>query len=67
MTFPVVDGDSEVLEIKCGRNAKVIGKQKITHYNLIAEGIPLRVVEVRIASFDSNQFLIEERRFQNLV
>jgi hypothetical protein len=35
--------------------------------NLIVKGVPLRVVEVRIVSFDSNQFLVEERKFQNLV
>jgi hypothetical protein len=67
LEFPVVEGDLEVLEIKCGRHAKLIEKQKETYDKLITKGVPLRVIEVRIVSFDSNQFLVEERKFQNLL
>ena len=37
-------------------------KQKETYNNLIAKGIPLRMIEVRIVSFDSNRFLVEEHK-----
>lgn len=67
LTFPVVDGDFEVLEIKCGRHAKLMGKQKETYNNLIAKGVPVRMVKVKIVSFDSNQFLVEERKFEKFL
>jgi len=61
--LPVVDGELEVVEIKCGRSAKLMGKQRETYNDLIAKGIPLRRINVRIVSFDLNRFLVEERRF----
>ncbi len=65
--FPVVEGDLEVVEIKCGRNAKLMKKQKETYNDLIEKGIPLRKVEVRIVSFDHNKFLVKERKFERFV
>lgn len=63
--LPMVRGDLEVVEIKCGRNAKLVTKQKKTYSTMIAKGYPLRVISVRIVSFDSNRFLIEESRFSS--
>jgi len=65
--FPLVDGDIEVVEIKCGRNAKLMKKQKETYNNLIGKGVPLRMVEVRIVSFDRNRFLVEERKIERFL
>jgi hypothetical protein len=62
---PTVDGDLEVVEIKCGRSARLMSKQKKTYSDLIAKGIPLRVIKVKIVSFDSNRFLVEESRFNS--
>ena len=67
LEFPIVDGDLEVVEIKCGRQAKLMGKQKETYNNLIAKGIPLRMVRVRIVSFDLNRFLVEEHKYERFV
>ena len=67
MKFPVVDGGLEVLEIKCGRKARLMGKQKETYNDLIAKGYPLRMIKVRIASFDLNQFLVEETKFERFL
>lgn len=65
--FPIVDGDLEVIEIKCGRNAKLMNKQKKTYNNLIAKGIPLRLIKVRIVSFDLNRFLVEEHKYERFI
>jgi len=65
--LPVVDGDVEVVEIKCGRSAKLLDKQKETYNDLIAKGVPLRMIKVRIVSFDLNRFLVEERRYDRLL
>lgn len=65
--FPVVEGDLEVVEIKCGRNARLMGKQKETYNDLIAKNIPLRMIKVRIVSFDLNRFLVEEHRFDRFL
>ena len=67
MKFPVVDGGLEVLEIKCGRKARLMGKQKETYNDLIAKGYPLRMIKVRIVSFDLNQFLVEETKFERFL
>lgn len=61
--YPVVDGELEVVEIKCGRNAKLMKKQKEIYNDLIWKDVPLRMVEVRIVSFDRNRFLVQERIF----
>ena len=63
--LPHVEGNLEVVEIKCGRSARLMSKQKKTYSDLIAKGIPLRVIKVKIVSFDSNSFLVEESRFNN--
>jgi hypothetical protein len=65
--LPIVDGDLEMLEIKCGRTAKLMDKQKQTYNDLIAKDIPLRLIRVRIVSFDLNRFLVEERRYDQFV
>jgi hypothetical protein len=65
--LPVVDGDVEVVEMKCGRSAKLLDKQKETYNDLIARGVPLRLVRVRIVSFDLNRFLVEERRYDRFL
>lgn len=66
-TLPLVEGDLEVLEIKCGRSAKLMDKQKETYNSLIAKGIPLRIIKVRIVSFDLNRFLVEERKIERFL
>lgn len=67
LQFPVVCGDLEVVEIKCGRKAKLMRKQKETYNDLIAKGIPLRLIGVRFVSFDLNRFLVEERKIENFM
>ncbi len=61
--LPIVEGGLEIIEIKSGRAAKLMDKQKQTYSNLITEGFPLRLIRVRIVSFDRNQFLVEESKF----
>lgn len=65
--FPVVEGDLEAVEIKCGRSAKLMGKQKATYNDLIAKDIPLRVIKVRIISFDLNRLIVEDHRFDRFL
>jgi len=65
--LPVVDGDIEVVEVKCGRSAKLLDKQKETYNDLIAKGVLLRMIKVRIVSFDLNRFLVEERRYDRFL
>jgi hypothetical protein len=65
--LPVVDGGVEVVEVKCGRSSKLMDKQKETYNDLIARGVPLRLVRVRIVSFDLNRFLVEERRYDRFL
>ncbi len=67
LEFPVVDGSLEIVEIKCGRTAKLMVKQKTTYNDLIARGFPLRMIRVRIVSFDLNQFLVEEHRYERFL
>ncbi len=64
---PVVGGGLEVVEVKCGRQARLNGKQKETYNTLIAKGVPLRLITVRIVSFDQNRFLVEEHRYDRFV
>lgn len=61
--LPIVEGGLEIIEIKSGRAPKLMDKQKQTYSNLITEGFPLRLIRVRIVSFDRNQFLVEESKF----
>lgn len=65
--YPIVEGDLEVVEIKCGRHAKLMSKQKETYNDLVAKGIPLRMVKVRFVSFDLNRFLVEEHRYERFL
>lgn len=65
--FPTVGGDLEIVEIKCGRRAKLMDKQKETYNNLIAKDVPLRMIKVRIVSFDRNRFLVEEHRYESFL
>lgn len=65
--LPIVEGDLEVVEVKCGRSAKLMSKQREAYNNLMAKGIPLRMIKVKIVSLDLNRFLIEEQKFTNPV
>ncbi len=65
--YPVVSGDMEIVEIKCGRKAKLVDKQKETYNKLIAKGVPLRMINVRIVSFDLNKFLVEEHKHERFL
>jgi len=65
--LPVVKGDLEIVEIKCGRSAKLMKKQKETYDDLLWKGIAIRMVEVRIVSFDRNKFLVQERKFEKSI
>lgn len=65
--FPIVEGDLEVVEIKCGRQARLMSKQRETYNNLIAKGVPLRMIKVRIVSFDLNRFLVEEHKYERFL
>lgn len=65
--FPTVGGDLEIVEIKCGRRAKLMDKQKETYNSLIAKSIPLRMIRVRIVSFDLNRFLVEEHKYERFL
>jgi hypothetical protein len=65
--FPIVSGDLEIVEVKCGRKAKLMDKQKETYNNLITKHIPLRMIRVRIVSFDLNRFLVEQSKFEKLL
>ena len=67
LEFPVVDGHLEVVEIKCGRKAKLMDRQKKTYNDLIAKNIPLRMIKVRIVSFDLNRFLVEEHKYERFL
>ncbi len=67
LKLPIVEGDLEIVEIKCGRSAKLMDKQRKTYNDLIAKGVPLRLISVRIVSFDLNRFLVEEHRYENFV
>jgi hypothetical protein len=67
LEFPVVDGNLEVVEIKCGHKARLMDKQKKTYNDLIAKSIPLRMIKVRIVSFDLNRFLVEEHKYERFL
>jgi len=67
LEFPIVDGELEIIEIKCGRQAKLMSKQKETYNNLIAKGVPLRMVKVKIVSFDDNEYLVVDRKFEQFL
>ncbi len=65
--LPAVEGDLEIVEIKCGRQAKLMTKQKETYNNLIAKEVPLRIIKVRIVSFDLNRYLVEEHKYERFL
>ncbi|UCE96280.1 MAG: hypothetical protein JSV51_01325 [Candidatus Bathyarchaeota archaeon] len=67
LRFPIVEGDLEIVEIKCGRKARLFKKQKETYNNLIAKNVPLRLIRVRIVSFDLNRFLVEEHKYEKFL
>ena len=62
-----VEGALEIVEVKCGRSAKLMEKQKETYSDLIEKGFPLRMISVRIISFDLNKFLVEEHRYERFL
>lgn len=65
--LPIVEGGLEIVEIKCGRYAKLMDKQKRTYNDIIAKDIPLRLIKVRIASFDLNRFLVEDHKYEKFL
>lgn len=65
--FPVVGGELEIVEIKCGRSARLMSKQKEAYNNLIAKYVPLRMIKVRIVSLDLNRFIVEQRKFERFL
>jgi len=65
--LPTVEGDLEIVEVKCGQSARLIGKQKETYNDLIEKGVPLRMINVKIISFDLNKFLVEEHRYERFL
>ncbi len=65
--YPVVAGELEIVEIKCGRNARLMSKQKEAYNDLIAKHVPLRMIKVRIVSLDLNRFIVEHRRFERFL
>lgn len=67
LKLPTVEGDLEVVEIKCGRNARLMDKQKETYNYLIAKDVPLRLIKVKIVSFDLNRFLVEEHKYEKFL
>lgn len=67
LEIPIVNGDLEIVEMKCGRTAKLMDKQKKTYNDLIAKGVPLRMINVRIVSFDLNRFLVEEHKYEKFL
>jgi hypothetical protein len=67
LTFPIVEGNVEIVEIKCGRYGRLMAKQREVYNQLIVKGIPLRIIRVKIVSFDYNKFLVEEKKFERFV
>jgi hypothetical protein len=67
LKFPLVEGDVEIVEIKCGRYGRLMAKQREVYNQLIAKGVPLRIIRVRIVSFDYNKFLVEEKKVERCV
>ena len=67
LELPIVEGDLEIVEIKCGREAKLMEKQKKIYNDLIAKEVSLRMINVRIVSFDLNRFLIEEHKHERFL
>lgn len=65
--LPTVEGDLEIVEVKCGRSARLMEKQKGTYNDLIEKSIPVRVISVKIISFDLNKFLVEEHRYERFL
>jgi hypothetical protein len=65
--LPIVEGSFEIVEIKCGRKAKLMDKQKRAYNDIIAKGIPLRMIKVRIDSFDLNRFLVEDHKYEKFL
>ena len=45
----------------------LMSKQKETYNNLIAKGVPLRMVKVEIVSFDDKEYLVVDRKFERFV
>jgi hypothetical protein len=58
--FPMIDGEIEVIEIKSDR-AHLQAYQRKNYVKLIKNGYILHFFRVRIASFEDNQFEIQEK------
>jgi hypothetical protein len=62
--LPIVDGDIEVIEVKCGK-ATLPSNQVENYANVIRKGYPLRYFKVDIISFEKNQFEIRDKLVRN--
>lgn len=62
--FQIVDGEIEVVEVKCGKGY-LAPNQKRSYRNILQEGYALRFFHVNIISFKNNEFEIEEKLITN--
>jgi hypothetical protein len=58
--LPVVSGDVETVEVKCGKSWKYT-LQKDSYIRILREGFLLRLYLVDLVSFEKNEFEIEEK------
>jgi hypothetical protein len=57
----IVDGEVELIEVKSGRRGRIKTHQYENYANAIKEGFALRLIRVKIVSFEENQFEIEDK------
>ena len=63
--FPIVNGEIEVIEVKSNK-AHLQAYQRKNYVRLINNGYALHFFRVRIVSFESNQFEIQEKIVKNV-
>jgi hypothetical protein len=59
-SFPVVEGEIEIVEVKSG-TARLASNQVKSYTDVLRKGYPLRYLHVEIISFEKNQFEIKEK------
>lgn len=64
-SFPVVEGEIEVVEVKSGK-ARLASNQIKSYADVLRKGYPLRYFHVEIISFEKNQFEIREKLITSL-
>jgi len=57
----IVDGEVELIEVKSGKRGRIKPHQYENYARAINEGFPLRLIHVKIVSFEENHFEIEEK------